>query len=500
MTHPDNRSRRLNVISLFSGCGGLDLGFAMSHHFSIKFSSDINVAAAETYTQNFEAKKVKNFHEVPVKKPLFMSGDIQNLDFRQLQSLFPSIDVVIGGPPCQDFSMARGNERANAGISTERGRLYAYFVKALIYLRPKFFVFENVPGIISDNKGITWDIIREDFSNLSLHAEDIERIAGNGFSGSSTAYFLAYQGIADASAVGVAQKRKRVIIVGVRKDLLETLSGFSAEYLSNKIKKICSSKIEGKGLSFSNYPLTSIEVFEGKPLDALEDRYRNIMEEWLSYEMKNNIPELEMWTKENAEVLKKGIHKNYCEANSTQFSFEVLSKAMKEHREVLDFLKFSGVPVCSIKDQSDISCAVPIDNPRVLSRLYFIPPDKNYKFLYGHECWRVEGKNISMIYRRIHPLKPAYTITANGGGGTHGYHYERTRGRLTNRERARLQSFPDWFKFRGTYAQQREIIGNAVPPLLGKAVAEAVFEIDQLLTGKVHSEYQKSLMSREITI
>lgn len=74
-----------------------------------------------------------------------------------------------------------------------------------------------------------------------------------------------------------------------------------------------------------------------------------------------------------------------------------------------------------------------------------------------------------------------YTVTANGGGATHGYHYERSRSRLTNRRKARFQTFPDTFKFRRTYGKQREIIGNAVPPLLDKAVNEAVIEIDRLL-------------------
>ncbi|MEQ6360498.1 DNA cytosine methyltransferase [Thermoanaerobacter thermohydrosulfuricus] len=89
---------------------------------------------------------------------------------------------------------------------------------------------------------------------------------------------------------------------------------------------------------------------------------------------------------------------------------------------------------------------------------------------------------MSLIYRRIHPLKPSYTVVAYGGGGTWGYHYRRNRGKLTNRERARLQTFPDTFLFKGTSSEVRAQIGEAVPPLLGKKIARAVkliLEADQ---------------------
>jgi len=96
-----------------------------------------------------------------------------------------------------------------------------------------------------------------------------------------------------------------------------------------------------------------------------------------------------------------------------------------------------------------------------------IPPDENYLFVKGTK-WEVEGRGISLIYRRLHPLKPAYTVVAYGGGGTWGYHYRRNRARLTNRERARLQSFPDSFLFKGNTSQVRAQIGEAVPPLDGE--------------------------------
>ena len=112
----------------------------------------------------------------------------------------------------------------------------------------------------------------------------------------------------------------------------------------------------------------------------------------------------------------------------------------------------------------------------VVERMRRIPPDENYKFVAGTP-WKVEGKGISMIYRRLHPLKPSYTIAANGGGGTHGYHYDRDRATLTLRERARLQTFPDSFLFHGRKKDIRSQIGEAVPPLVAKRLAEVLADI-----------------------
>jgi len=82
---------------------------------------------------------------------------------------------------------------------------------------------------------------------------------------------------------------------------------------------------------------------------------------------------------------------------------------------------------------------------------------------------------MSHIYRRLHPDKPSYTITGSGGGGTHVYHWEECRA-LTNRERARLQGFPDDFSFKGPKEMVRKQIGMAVPPTGAKIIFEAILK------------------------
>jgi DNA (cytosine-5)-methyltransferase 1 len=125
-----------------------------------------------------------------------------------------------------------------------------------------------------------------------------------------------------------------------------------------------------------------------------------------------------------------------------------------------------------------------LDSPEVVERLKMIPPGSNYEVIPDGHPLAVRGL-ISHVYRRLDPDAPAYTMIANGGGGTHGYHHREPR-RLSNREKARLQSFPDSFVFehgtdstsprsaRSAYPRVRKQIGNAVPPVAAKIIVDAV--------------------------
>lgn len=98
--------------------------------------------------------------------------------------------------------------------------------------------------------------------------------------------------------------------------------------------------------------------------------------------------------------------------------------------------------------------------PRTKEILAKIPEGGNFTDIPKDDPHYVKGV-ISHVYRRIHRSEPAKTLIASGGGGTWGYHFPEPRA-LTNRERARLQSFPDWFIFSGTFGEIRRQIGNAV--------------------------------------
>ncbi len=113
-------------------------------------------------------------------------------------------------------------------------------------------------------------------------------------------------------------------------------------------------------------------------------------------------------------------------------------------------------------------------SPTVVERLKLIKPGQNAftADLPPHLQIKTATK-ISQIYKRLHPDLPAYTVTGSGGGGTHMYHWDEPRA-LTNRERARLQTFPDNFNFAGTKEQVRKQIGMAVPPRGAKVIFEAI--------------------------
>jgi DNA (cytosine-5)-methyltransferase 1 len=113
----------------------------------------------------------------------------------------------------------------------------------------------------------------------------------------------------------------------------------------------------------------------------------------------------------------------------------------------------------------------------VAERLRHIKPGRNVwdTDLPKHLKLNVKGAKLSQIYKRLHPDLPAYTITGSGGGGTHGYHWDEPRA-LTNRERARIQTFPDNFTFIGSKESVRKQIGMAVPPKLSEQIFRAVLK------------------------
>jgi DNA (cytosine-5)-methyltransferase 1 len=169
---------KINVVSLFSGCGGIDLGFAQAG-FRILWANDIDQKACETYERNLGKHVV--------------CGDIQEIDY----STIPDADLILGGFPCQDFSMIwkRG------GITTERGNLYRNFVNLVSLKEPLMFIAENVKGLMTANQGKAIKQIIEDFSATGQYGYETKPYLVN---------FADY---------GTPQLRKRVLIVGIRKDI-----------------------------------------------------------------------------------------------------------------------------------------------------------------------------------------------------------------------------------------------------------------------------------------
>ncbi len=165
----------MNVVSLFSGAGGLDLGFQMAGH-KIVWANDIYEDAVATYRNNIGDHIV--------------SGDISEINTDSI----PDCDIVIGGFPCQGFSVANMKRHA----ADERNALYKQLIRVIEAKKPKFFLAENVKGITTLEHGKVFQTILNDFTSMG---------------------YKVTSKIHNAADFGVHQTRLRVIIVGVREDI-----------------------------------------------------------------------------------------------------------------------------------------------------------------------------------------------------------------------------------------------------------------------------------------
>lgn len=465
--------KKIRYFSLFSGAGGLDLGFA-PNKFVLLFGNDKLNHATETFSANFNVKVITSQPTIS-DLPAVFSGNVESLDLDGFKDLNP--DVLIGGPPCQDFSIVRGPEKERAGISVSRGRLYSQFARALAHLQPKIFVFENVPGLISSNKGKAYETILDDFSKLNLRWGEIRNSRNNRLNAAPQGYEIIHNSLVDASKLGVPQARKRLIIVGLRKDYLPR----GRRRLAKTRQKV-SNILSGRDSLISRYPLVPIEVFEGKALPDLADRYAEVIGEYEGVAEEVGTPKALKWKRNVWDKLSFDIVEDYFAVNRIKSEDRAeADEAFAEHARLLKELGYYDSKISDLKCPNG-SNEISKESEQALERMKMIPPSENHEFVRGTE-WEVEGRGMSLIYRRIHPLKPSYTVVAYGGGGTSGYHYERSRSKLTNREKARLQTFPDWFAFKGNVSQVRAQIGEAVPPLLGRKIAESVKVILSRATG-----------------
>lgn len=347
-----------NIISLFSGCGGLDLGFHKAGYKTV-WANDFEPSACKTFSSYFG-------------EGIIVEGDIEKIDPYEDKSI-PDCDLILGGFPCQDFSMIW----KRPGLNGERGNLYKSFLRFVDAKKPKAFVAENVKGLLTANNKKAIQQIIADFESI---------LPG----------YIVTPKLYNFADYGVPQFRERVLIVGVRID-----TGFNFQH------PIATHGPKGKSPYF-----TAGEAI----INA------------------NNVP-----------------YNN-------------------EHMKIAD---------------------------RTRELLKLIPEGGNFTDIPKSHPLYVKGM-ISHVYRRLKLDEPSKTIIAAGGGGTHGYHWPEPRP-LTNRERARLQSFPDDFIFKGTTAEVRKQIGNAVPPNGVVALAKALLP---LFEGKYvkHDLVQKNIEYQNMTI
>ena len=354
-------SKPLTFIDLFSGCGGLSKGFEDAG-FRGLLGVDSWQDAVNTYNHNFTSHKA-------------IIGDIGNLDPTKVSEKYnlKDVDVIIGGPPCQGFSLA-----GKRLVTDERNELYKSFVRFVKVLQPKAFVMENVPGLVRLFKGMVLESVINDFTEAG--------------------YDVKYQ-ILSSDDYGVPQTRRRVFFVGIHRDL--------------------------ENINFA-YPVGDYNL-PGQPSITTEEAISDL-----------DFIKDDIVLKEESKYQKKpkSDYQRLMRENSNKLFNHVVTLHQEKTKEIIAL----------------------------------VPDGGNYKDLPDE---LKDTRKVNIAWTRMNSQRPSFTIDT---GHRHHFHYQANRV-PTVRESARIQSFPDDFKFLGSKTSQAKQVGNAVPPLMAKAIAEKLQKV-----------------------
>lgn len=350
---------KYNVVDLFSGVGGLSYGFSKIPEFNILAANEIEKDISIAYSLNHPNVDMLNC-------------DINQLTEEKLQEVLKGkrVDLIVGGPPCQSYSTL-GKRQMD-----ERANLFMQYKRILTILNPKAFVFENVSGILSMDKGRLFERVKSEFESLG--------------------YQLKYK-LLDAVDYGVPQHRERVILVG-----------FKGE---NKFEY--PQPTYGEGLK----PYITLEEAIGDLPSIKSGQTNNTFDSSVSNDFLN-------FVRKSDETITE-----HSAPNNGEHLIKIM-EALKDGQS---------------KDD--------------------LPEDIRPKSGYGN------------TYAKLWWKKPSTTITRNFAcpSSSRCIHPRDSRA-MSIREGARLQSFPDDYKFYGSDGMKRLEIGNAVPPLLSKVIAEQMLK------------------------
>lgn len=342
------------IIDLFAGVGGLSLGFEMAG-FKTVLANEYDVSIAESYKKNRPYTKM-------------IIADITKLPLEEtFREYVDKIDVVIGGPPCQGFSQ-KGQRKT---INDERNFLFRYFYNVVSYVKPTYFLMENVPNLLTAEKGYFKAEIEQLFDDLgyTLNAD-----------------------VLNAADYGVPQSRRRAFILGTKKK--EVLK------LPEPLEKRTTIWDAISDLSYLN----SAEGMEEQDYKfSPQSKYQKL--------------------------LRKGSKKlyNHVATNHSKIALERLSM-------------------------------IPPGGGRDL-----LPAEHRTKSIYSGTWTRMCKDDVSVT------ITTRFDTPASGKF-THPY----LNRAITVREAARIQSFPDTFRFYGVKTSQMKQVGNAVPPLLAYEIAKVI--------------------------
>jgi DNA (cytosine-5)-methyltransferase 1 len=381
----------LTCFDLFCGCGGFSLGMQRAG-FRVLAAIDFNEEAITTFKANF------------AKETLALCKDLTQFPPEKLaeQLGVKHVDVIVGGPPCQGFSTARQRDGANHGqrrlVQDERRQLYRQFLRYVGYFQPKIFVMENVLGIRSAAGGEYFTAVQKEARRLGY------RVHGQ---------------IEDAWELGVPQKRRRQLFIGVRADL--------PGYFLPELKPA---------------PRAEPRTWLGAAIGDLPILRAGGGEDEREYDFSRRVAQIEHQGNTALRYL--------CHVVEIDRAKKLTNHVARPHSE---------------RDLRDFARLREGENSATAMR------DRGITFEFPYDKSIFKDR-----YTRQSRWHPCSTIVAHlSKDGLMFIHPTQNRS-LTPREAARAQSFPDWFRFPNARTHAYRLIGNAVPPLVAEAVGLAVKE------------------------
>jgi DNA (cytosine-5)-methyltransferase 1 len=397
---------KFNVIDLFAGCGGLTDGFLQTGKFKTLAAVDWELPTVNTLKNRMSTKwgyelsdeNILYFDIQRTEELIYGYNDPKYGFSKGLAKIVNNsvVDLIVGGPPCQAYSIA-GRVRDKNGMHDDyRNFLFESYVRIVDQFKPKSFVFENVEGILSATPGgiSIIDRVRKAFFEIGYEiTEDLRKDA-----------------LFDTSFYGVPQKRKRVIIFGVKKSENSTLI---IKNFYSQMQSIKQSSPTNANIALQNLP----KIYPVKEINITKKSH---------YVELNGFPN------------PKNHEPRFHSKRDVQI-FEILANDIQSGTN-----KYKST--------------------KNLIELYKEQTGKDSKF---HK------------YHVIRTNKPSNTIPAHlYKDGLRHIHPDPKQARsITVREAGRIQTFDDDFEFLGSKGDQYKMIGNAVPPLFSKLIAETIIKI-----------------------